>query len=282
MPDIPDISQIDLTHLAPPDRAVMSEYLRRKALRKKGESFLSFSKHVYPEFVIEEVHVLIARHFEMLRTGEIDRLMIMMPPRTGKSYMTSELLPAWWEGHLPSDKILHASYASTLVEKFGRKIRNLLQLPEYHEIFPGTCLSKDSKSAAQWATTQGGEYNAVGVGGGVAGKGGNLICVSETARLYTPRGAVSAREVIEGDVVATSSGWGRVTKKYLTTHQKSVMLNTRLQVSSDHRIFVQGKGWVLASELRIGDCFVTLTFWRKIWLRMSGRLQSLRESLGRR
>jgi predicted phage terminase large subunit-like protein len=175
----PDPTDIDLSHLLPSDRVVVEEYLRRKTLRKKGESFLSYSKHVYPEMVVEEVHVLIARHFEMLLRGEIDRLMVMMPPRTGKSYMTSELLPSWWEGHLANDKILHASYASTLVEKFGRKIRNLLQLPEYHEVFPKTVLSKDSKSAAQWATTEGGEYNAVGVGGGVAGKGGNLIIVDD-------------------------------------------------------------------------------------------------------
>lgn len=179
MPDITDIDSVDLSHLTPSDKVLVDEYLRRKKLRKKGDSFLSFSKHVYPDFIIEEVHVLIARHFEKLMIGEIDRLMIMMPPRTGKSYMTSELLPAYWEGHQPKDKILHASYASTLVEKFGRKIRNLLISPGYHEIFPDTNLAKDSKSAAQWATTDGGEYNAVGVGGGVAGKGGNLLIIDD-------------------------------------------------------------------------------------------------------
>jgi predicted phage terminase large subunit-like protein len=175
--DIPD--NIDLTHLAPVDRVVMEEYLRRKKLRGKANSFLDFALHVYPGFIVEEVHVLIAAHFEMLRDGEIDRLMIMIAPRTGKSLMTSELLPAWWEGLFPTDKMLHASYATTLVEKFGRKIRNSIMSPEYQEIFPKTQLSKDSKSAAQWATTLGGEYNAVGVGGGVAGKGGNLLLIDD-------------------------------------------------------------------------------------------------------
>lgn len=175
--NLPD--DIDLSQFAPAERVVLEEYLRRKALQKKGESFLDFVVHVAPWFVVEEVHVLISRHIEKLRTGEIDRLMVMMPPRTGKSLTTSELLPAWWAGHFPGDKILHTSYASTLVEKFGRKIRNLIMDPAYQEIFPETEVAKDSRASAQWGTTKGGEYNAVGVGGGVAGKGGNLLLVDD-------------------------------------------------------------------------------------------------------
>ncbi len=176
-PSIPD--NLDLSLFPPAERLIVEEYLQRKALRKKGQSFLDFVQHVAPWVVIEEVHVLLARHFERLRAGQIDRLMIMMPPRTGKSLFTSELLPAWWEGHYPSDKLLHASYASTLVEKFGRKIRNMVASVDYQQVFPDTVLTKDSRAAAQWATTAGGEYNAVGVGGGVAGKGGNLLIIDD-------------------------------------------------------------------------------------------------------
>ena len=174
-----NLENLDFSTLSPDEKVVVQEYLRRQAVRKKGESFLEFVQHVCPFFVVEEVHVLIAAHFEMLREGDIDRLMINMPPRTGKSLTTSELLPAWWEGHFPSDKILHTSYASTLVERFGRKIRNLLIDRDYQSIFPKTILSKDSRASAQWSTTLGGEYNAVGVGGGVAGKGGNLLIIDD-------------------------------------------------------------------------------------------------------
>jgi predicted phage terminase large subunit-like protein len=174
---IPD--DVDLSMFAPNERVLVEEYMRRRALMKKGDTFLTFVKHVMPEFVVEEVHVLIARHLEKLKAQEIDRLMVLMPPRTGKSLTTSELLPAWWEGHFPSDKLLHASYAATLVEKFGRKIRNLIMSEEYHEVFPGTEVAKDSRASAQWGTTSKGEYNAVGVGGGVAGKGGNLLLIDD-------------------------------------------------------------------------------------------------------
>lgn len=269
----PDLSQLDLSHLAPQDRVVVSEFLRRKTLRKKGESFLSFSKHVYPELVIEEIHVLIARHFEMLRTGEIDRLMIMMPPRAGKSLFTSELLPAWWEGHFPKDKILHASYASTLVEKFGRKIRNTLQSPEYHEIFPDTVLSKDSKSAAQWATTLGGEYNAVGVGGGVAGKGGNLLCISPDTRLQTKeRGWVAAGSVLVGEHLPSWHGWTRVLVTMDSEHENTVTLAGGLQMTSEHSVWTYTRGWVESGKLKSSDILWSMTLYDTITSHLHGGL----------
>lgn len=163
----------------PDERVVVQEYLRRKKEQKKGSRFLDYVAQVCPFFIFEEIHVLIARRFEQLKAGKIDRLMISMPPRAGKSLLASELLPAWWMGHYPTDKILHTSYASTLVEKFGRKIRNQIMDAAYQEMFPGTQIARDSRSAGQWSTSLGGEYNAIGVGGGAAGKGGNLICVDD-------------------------------------------------------------------------------------------------------
>ena len=175
--NLPD--NLDLSQFTSQERVVLEEYLRRKRLQRKGQSFLDYVAHVCPWFVFEEIHVLIAKQFERLKAGQIDRLMISMPPRAGKSLLASELLPAWWMGHYPNDKIIHTSYASTLVEKFGRKIRNQIMEQSYQEIFPGTQIAKDSRSAGQWATAQGGEYNAIGVGGGAAGKGANLACVDD-------------------------------------------------------------------------------------------------------
>jgi hypothetical protein len=251
-------------------------------LRSKGNSFLDFVKHVNPWFVVEEVHCLVADHLEKLRHGEIDRLMIMMPPRTGKSLMTSELLPAWWAGHYPSDKILHASYASTLVEKFGRKIRNMIMSGEYAEVFPKTQVSKDSRSAGQWATTEGGEYNAVGVGGGVAGKGGNLLlCVATDTVVTTRSGASAAGDVVVGTDLLSTAGWGRVVKKVLTTHKERITINSNLTCSLNHPVWVRRRGWVEAGKLRVGDIVQTQTLWSKAWQKLISLRNALSERAGR-
>ena len=161
------------------DEAVLQEFFRRKKAQEVGKSFIGFAKALYPWLIVEAAHVMIGAHFEMLLRGEIDRLILNLAPRAGKSILTSELLPLWWMGHFPSDQIIHASYAMGLVEKFGRKVRNSMGDPVYQGMFPKTVLSKDSKAAAQFATTKGGVYNAVGIGGGVAGKGFQLAILDD-------------------------------------------------------------------------------------------------------
>jgi hypothetical protein len=262
-----NIDDTALAKLPQHEAAVIKEYLRRRDIARRSESFLDFVQQVAPWFVFDEVHVLIARRLEALKRGEIDRLMVMIAPRAGKSLMCSELLPAWWMGHNPKDKVLHTSYASSLVEKFGRKIRNMVASPDYQQMFPKTKVAKDSKAAAQWATTEGGEYNAVGVGGGVAGKGFMLgLCVAPDSTVVSKRGALPAAEVDVGDYLLGATGWGRVTKKCLTTHENQVTINSRLTCSLNHPVWVVGRGWVEASELQLGDRVETQTIWSKLWI----------------
>lgn len=165
--------------MTPAEQALLDEFMRRRALRAKGRSFLEFVTHVAPHLIIEEFHCLIAEKFEALLRGDIDRLMIFAPPRGGKSELTSCLLPEWWIGNFPSDQILHTSYATGLVEGFGRRIKNALCEPAYQELFPQVELSKDSKAAARWGTTKNGIYHAAGVGTGIAGKGFNLGLIDD-------------------------------------------------------------------------------------------------------
>lgn len=159
--------------------AILEEYARRRTLRAKGRSFLDFITHRASWLVVEEFHVLVAEHFQQLLDGTISRLMIFAPPRAGKSLLTSELLPEWWIGNNPQDQILHTSYATTLVEGFGRRIKNALMTDAFKEVFPTVTLSRDSKSAARWATEQGGIYHAAGVGTGIAGKGFHLGLIDD-------------------------------------------------------------------------------------------------------
>jgi predicted phage terminase large subunit-like protein len=72
-----------------------------------------------------------------------------------------------------------ASHTADLAVVMARKVRNLIQSPEYARIFPNTKIASDAKAAAQWNTTQGGEYFAIGVGGALAGRGAHLIIADD-------------------------------------------------------------------------------------------------------
>jgi predicted phage terminase large subunit-like protein len=108
-----------------------------------------------------------------------DRVAVSMAPRFGKSLMISIFYPAWYLGKHPDHKIIVASHTADLAIDMARKVRNLMQTAEYRAIFPEVSIASDAKAAGKWNTNKGGEYYAVGVGGALAGRGGNLIIVDD-------------------------------------------------------------------------------------------------------
>lgn len=110
--------------------------------------------------------------------GKTKRLMIFMPPRHGKSELASVNFPAWCLGKRPDLEFIVASYSADLAQDFGYKTRNLVNSPEYQQIFE-TKLRDDSKSKAKWLTQEGGGNTAVGVGGAITGRGGNIILIDD-------------------------------------------------------------------------------------------------------
>lgn len=144
-----------------------------------ANDFLEFSKLMWPDMIIGHHHRLMARAFERINKGELDRLIINMPPRHGKSQLASWLLPAWFLGNDPKRKIIVASHTAELATGFGRQTRNLMGTEDYQRIFPGTVLSQDSKAAGRFNTSFGGQYYAAGVGGALAGRGGDLVIIDD-------------------------------------------------------------------------------------------------------
>ena len=141
--------------------------------------FIDFVRHMWPGFIEGRHHAAIANAFERILNGSLKRLIVNLPPRHGKSEFTSVYLPAWYLGHKPGDKIITASHSEKLATSFGRRVRNMLQEPEYAEVFPLTKVSKDSKAAGQWTTSAGGQYYAIGTEGRLAGRGANLLVIDD-------------------------------------------------------------------------------------------------------
>jgi predicted phage terminase large subunit-like protein len=153
-------------------------YAEKKIQNKAKEDFLSFVKCVWPEFIEGAHHRHIAKKFNDLATGKINRLIVNMPPRHTKSEFASYLLPAWMVGRNPKLKIIQATHTGELAIRFGRKAKNLIDSEEYHKIFK-TRLQEDSQAAGRWETAQGGEYFAAGVGGAITGRGADLLIIDD-------------------------------------------------------------------------------------------------------
>ena len=157
----------------------LEERERRATLKGALDNPLAFASAVYPGFKIGPHHRKLAKLFTDVIEGRINRLIINIAPRMGKSEFSSYLFPAYFLGKYPEKKIIMGTHTSGLSEDFGRRVRNLISTEEYHEIFPRTLVADDQKAAGKWSTSAGGQYYAAGVGGALAGRGADLFVIDD-------------------------------------------------------------------------------------------------------
>ena len=140
--------------------------------------FLPFVKKIWPQFVEGYHHKIMAEAFERVARGELKRLIINMAPRHTKSEFASHLFPAWFLGQYPNKYVVQASNTADLAVDFGRKVRDTISDDAYQEIFK-TKIHPDVAAAGKWKTTDKGEYFAIGTGGTLTGRGGDLIIIDD-------------------------------------------------------------------------------------------------------
>lgn len=157
-------------------KAILEELLKRK---KSRHSLADYAQYIKPDYTVASHHKKIIDILERVEKGELTRVCIFQPPRSGKSELVSKIFPSWYIGKNPTRQIIAASYGADLARDFGRHVRNTMQSNEYANIFPHTSLSPDSRSANLWHTNQGGVYLAVGVGSATSGYGAHLAIIDD-------------------------------------------------------------------------------------------------------
>ena len=70
---------------------------------------------------LDNFHIpIVAANLEAVRQGKKTRLVLTVPPRSLKSFITSVAFTAWCLGHDPTMKIIAASYVQDLAEDLSR------------------------------------------------------------------------------------------------------------------------------------------------------------------
>ena len=115
---------------------------------------------------------------EACRRGEVNRLIINVPPRSLKSICASVAFPAWLLGHEPSSQIICASYAQDLANKHAIDCRTILSSKWYQDLFP-TRLSTQRQAVQEFMTTHQGFRLATSVGGVLTGRGADFIIIDD-------------------------------------------------------------------------------------------------------
>ncbi len=152
-----------------------SELLARRRARA---GLIEFTQYTNPQYEAAPHHRQIALALEAVERGDIDRLMICMPPRHGKSELASRRFPGWYLGRNPDRQVIAASYNGDIAGDFGRDVRNIVAEPEFGALF-AMRLAIDSRAANRWHTTGGGMYVAAGVGTAITGRGAHLLLIDD-------------------------------------------------------------------------------------------------------
>jgi len=121
-----------------PRKAALVALEREQARRH----LLNFVQSTDKDYQRTPIHELIASKLEQVERyiatkGKegIGRLMIMMPPRHGKSELASRKFPAWVLGRLPNTRVIMVSYGADLASKNSRSVRDLIADTKYGAIF---------------------------------------------------------------------------------------------------------------------------------------------------
>jgi predicted phage terminase large subunit-like protein len=121
---------------------------------------------------------LLNRKLAALAARDIDRLIVTMPPRHGKSMTISQYFPAWWLGMYPDERVILASYEADFAATWGRKAQDVFAA--HNGRLFGVELNPATTAAARWevAGHEGGMTTA-GVGGPITGKGADLLILDD-------------------------------------------------------------------------------------------------------
>jgi predicted phage terminase large subunit-like protein len=209
----------------------------------------------------------ICNALERVVIGECNRLIINIPPRSGKTEIAVINFIAWCMGNFPDSEFIHASYSKRLATSNTYNTRAMMQHETYQYIFPHTAIKADSSAKDEFRTDHGGIVYATGSDGTITGYGAGKM-------RETFGGCFPYDELVEaecgpmkiGDIVASGGGirvwsYNEETGKPELKKVKSTFTNPAnhiIEVASldgrsirctpDHEVLTKS-GWVSAIHL---------------------------------
>jgi predicted phage terminase large subunit-like protein len=175
--------------------AVQKELALRVLCKRR---LIPFTQRINPRYHAGWVHNDIARRLERfsddVAKGLSPRLMLLMPPRHGKSELASRMFPAFHLGRHPEHEIIACSYNVGLALTFSRKVKEVFENPNYQSVFAAR-LNPNHQAAEEWSIDQNsGGYVAAGVGGGITGKGAHVLIIDDPIKNAEEADSADVRE----------------------------------------------------------------------------------------
>jgi predicted phage terminase large subunit-like protein len=136
----------------------------------------------------------LAKATEDVQNGISRRIVVSMPPRSGKSQLASIYLPVWLLRQNPKWKIGLISHDPTLATGWGRSIRQVI---EQHGQDIGLAIAPDAGAVSEWQTTdRGGVTSRSAPGQSITGRGFNIMLLDDVVKDYATAHSESSRKAL--------------------------------------------------------------------------------------
>ncbi len=201
--------------------ALLVSDIDREVVRRGGlEAFARLAwPYVDPAPLVWSWHLSeLCTHLEAVSRGEIQRLVINVPPGTGKSIFCNVLWPAWEWISRPQTKFLYASYDTTLVGvRDGGRVIKLLQELWFIERW-GALLERVAPATHLFENRHGGFRFATSPGGKGTGRHGDIRVIDDPIK---PKDASGGGSLTRRQLAAVSE-WCAHTWASRATSQATV------------------------------------------------------------
>ncbi|NCA74375.1 MAG: hypothetical protein EOM93_05995 [Gammaproteobacteria bacterium] len=162
-------------------RQLEDEFLK---LMDRRKSFYKFTQDLIlskPGYTDGEHIKTLCDHAQQVYDGDIDRLIVTLPPRHMKSTLFSEAFPAWCMGNDPQTEVIISSYNDSQSAKMMTASRMIMEEPEYRRTFPSLRWAVDNIHDAMLEGKQNGRPNLIsrGPGSGITGSGADIVVMDD-------------------------------------------------------------------------------------------------------
>ncbi|MCW6525300.1 phage terminase large subunit [Yersinia ruckeri] len=202
----------DIDHSSLGNRQTL-EAFKRRAIAEARESLMGFTLYTNPLYETGWFNELLSAELDHflaeVEAGNMPRLMIFAPPRSGKSEKASRRFPAYVLGKHPDWNVIACSYSSDLANRMSRDTQRIVGSKKYSDVFPDTALPSGRtgaggaiRTAELWEVTNGkgeihgGSYRAAGVNGGITGQGMNIGIIDDPAKDYKTASSPTYQESV--------------------------------------------------------------------------------------
>ena len=168
------------------DQAAVKKLLSNISREKAERTLPSFIEQAWRVIepgidYVDNWHIhLIGEYMEAINKGQIQRLIINIPPRHMKSIEVTVCYPVWtWIKH-PEKRFIKVSYSDSLSRKHNIIARDIINSPWYQENWGGVFkLKNDVNRQDEFKNNHQGFMLSTSTGGALTGEGGDVIIIDD-------------------------------------------------------------------------------------------------------